>query len=50
MRNTEMSRKRIASIKRNMNDLERKKEAWKRYEMRLRRSNSGDSELDLDSF
>ena len=50
MRNSEMSRKKTSVIKRNKDELERKKEAWRRYEMRLRRSNLGDSELDLDSY
>jgi hypothetical protein len=50
MRNSEMSRKKSSVIKRNKDELERKKEAWRRYEMRLRRSNLGDSELDLDSY
>lgn len=50
MRNSEMSRKKTSVIKRNKDELERKKEAWRRYEIRLRRSNLGDSELDLDSY
>ena len=29
---------------------ERKKDAWKKYEMHLRRARSGYSELDLDEY
>jgi hypothetical protein len=48
MKNNEKSPEKKSGIKRRMEDMERKKAAWKQYEMRIRRSNSGSSELDMD--
>jgi len=48
MKNIEKSPKKRAEIRRRIADLERKKTAWRAYEMRIRRSKSGSSELDLD--
>jgi len=37
-----------ALIQKKASELSRKEEAWKKYEMHLRRAKSGDSELELD--
>jgi hypothetical protein len=50
MRKTNSPRRKSAEDRRKADDLERKKEAWNKYERRIRRANSGYSELELDEY
>jgi len=50
MNPTDNPNRKIAAQKRKAVELERKKEAWKKYESNIRRANSGYSELELDDF
>jgi hypothetical protein len=50
MRDTESNQKKRALMQKKATELQRKKEAWKKYESNLRRARSGYSELDLDEY
>lgn len=50
MGKTDSPSRKSAESKRKALELERKKDAWKRYELNLRQAKSGYSELELDEF
>lgn len=50
MKTTDFPRRNAAEIRRKAFELDRKKDAWKKYELNLRRARSGYSELELDEY
>lgn len=50
MRKTYSPNRKTAENKRKTFELERKQDAWKKYELNLRQAISGYSELELDDF
>lgn len=50
MKKTNSKHRKDAENRRNEDDLERKKEAWNKYERTIRRARSGYSELELDEY
>ena len=50
MRKTDSLNRKAAENRRKTFELERKQDAWKKYEQNLRRARSGYSELELDEF
>lgn len=50
MKKTDFPKKNAAENRRKSFELERQKDAWKKYELNLRQARSGYSELELDEI